>query len=367
MGLLDAFINKNKYNNRPEPVAEGDEYEFCPRCEANLTLQKGYSNELPFWNCRGCGEMLINPNVEAEDDIAWFCDGCECMLNTQEGFSQDCGSWKCSECGFINKIDVSELYLSDDEYQQSLLDPYKGLTDEAVLELSMYEDIESINQRSDIILVKNMDDDKLYVKKFLKDYDLSVYEYLRDNPIEFMPRLIGVYEGSNNLVIIEEYIEGPTIQEALDNGCFTKAQAIDIAIKVCRILCELHGMTPPIIHRDIKPSNIILANDNSVYLLDINVAKWYKPEENEDTRMFGTLYYAAPEQLGYGFTASSEKSDIYAVGVLLNVLLTGKIPKEEKAPGAMWPIIEQCISMESDKRYTAAELITVLERIKADD
>lgn len=367
MSFWDVIINKIKYKSQPALVSEGDEYEFCPRCEANLTLQKGYSNELPFWNCRGCGEMLINPNVEADDNIAWICDCCGTMLNTQEGFSQNCGSWQCTECGFLNKIDVSELYLSEDEYQQSLLDPYKGLSDEAVLTLSMYEDIDIINQRSDIVLVRSMEDGKLYVKKFLKDYNLSVYEYFKANPVKYMPRLIEVYEGSNNLVIIEEYIEGSTISAVLENGRLKQKQAIAIAISICKIVSRLHNLTPPIIHRDIKPSNIILANDGAVYLLDINVAKWYKHDEVEDTKMYGTLYYAAPEQLGYGFGGSSEKSDIYAVGILLNVMLTGKLPKETKAAGEAWPIIERCISMDPDNRYTANELIVALERIKIDE
>ncbi len=68
-----------------------EQYEYCPRCDANLTLQKGYSNTVPYWICRGCGEMLINPNVDAEDDIAWICDKCGAMLNVQEGFADNDG------------------------------------------------------------------------------------------------------------------------------------------------------------------------------------------------------------------------------------------------------------------------------------
>ena len=74
-------------------------------------------------------------------------------------------------------------------------------------------------------------------------------------------------------------------------------------------------------------------SDLEVFLLDVNVAKWYKPEEKEDTRLLGTLYYAAPEQFGYGFSSSSEKTDIYAIGILMNIMITGKLPKEEKAAG----------------------------------
>lgn len=55
----------------------------------------------------------------------------------------------------------------------------------------------------------------------------------------------------------------------------------------------------------------------------------------KDTRLLGTLYFAAPEQFGYGFSASTIKADIYAVGILLNMMLTGKLPKEEKEVGEM--------------------------------
>lgn len=87
------------------------EYEFCPHCEANLTLQKGYSPKLLFWNCRGCGEMLINPELEIEDDIAWICDGCGAMLNIQKGFTGEAAEWKCRECGYKNRLDPGEIYM----------------------------------------------------------------------------------------------------------------------------------------------------------------------------------------------------------------------------------------------------------------
>ena len=51
----------------------------------------------------------------------------------------------------------------------------------------------------------------------------------------------------------------------------------------------------------------------------------------KDTRLLGTLYFAASEQFGYGFSASTIKADIYAVGILLNMMLTGKLPKESRS------------------------------------
>ena len=201
-----------------------------------------------------------------------------------------------------------------------------------------------------------------YVKKYLKDYDLSVYEYLFDHPVENMPKIEKIYEGINNLVIIEEYIDGETLEEVIhERGMLLNQKtAINVAIDVLQILADLHSLERPIIHRDVKPANVILSYDGKIYLLDMNVAKWYKEEEIQDTKLFATQYYAAPEQFGYGFSASSEKTDIYAVGVLLNEMITGCIPKKAKAEGPVWDIIEKSISLEPNDRYTAYEMILAL-------
>ena len=337
------------------------EHEFCPNCEANLTKQKGYDNTLPYWVCLGCGEMLINPDVDS--DIAWICDQCGSMLNIQKGFREDCGEWKCTECGFVNQINNQELYVSEDEHEEALKNPYRGLSDEEVIELSMYVDEETIGGRNDIILVRDVETNKLYVKKLLTTYEKSIYSYLRDNPIKHMPQIVNIYESANCLVVIEEYIQGETIASILGNGLLKEDKAISVAKKICVILDEIHNLPRPIIHRDIKPSNVIVTPDDEVYLLDVNVAKWYEPGQNDDTRYMGTQNYAAPEQVGYGLSASTAKTDIYALGMLLNVMITGKFPKEEHVQGDLWKVIEKCISLEAERRYTARELLATLEGI----
>ncbi len=335
--------------------------EFCPNCEANLTLQKGYSNELPYWICKGCGEMLINPEIDS--DIAWICDGCGAMLNIQPGFGEDCGEWACTECGTVNPIDVSELYLSEDEYQASLRDPYKGLSDEDVLALSMYTDEVPVGGREDIARVRKSDSGVFYIKKLLTTYDRTIYEYLAEHPVAHMPKIVEMYESDNCLIVIEEYIGGRTVAEELAEGPLTEGRTVYITRHICDILDELHNLPKPIIHRDIKPSNVIVTDDDEVYLLDMNVAKWSDPDKTDDTRYLGTEGYAAPEQVGYGLTASTDRTDIYALGVLFNVMLTGKLPKEERAEDPYWTVVERCISLDAEKRYTAAELRAVLEEM----
>ena len=358
MTVSDGSYNVSSHDEETESD-ESVTYEYCPRCQANLTLQKGYSNELPYWICKGCGEMLINPKIDS--DVSWICDGCGTMLNIQPGFNEDCGEWTCTECGFVNKIDSSELYVSEDEYQAAMKNPYRGLSDTQMLELSAYREIECVDERSDIILVEDPETGKKYIKKLLTIYNKSVYEYLKENPISHMPKIIALYESSNCLIVIEEYIEGWTIAELIKKGPLSRKRAVAISIDICRILDDIHNLPKPIIHRDIKPSNVIITSQDEVFLLDMNVAKWYEPGKTDDTRHMGTENYAAPEQVGYGLSASSAKSDIYAVGILLNVMLTGKYPKEQRPSDDIWSVIERCICLESKDRYTAKELINKLE------
>lgn len=360
MNLAQLFTNRIRRRDNGASV-HGAPYEYCTNCDADLTKQKGFDNSLPYWVCRGCGKMMINPSNPDDSDIVWICDKCEEMLNEQEGFRQDCGVWKCTKCGYENKISPEEIYASEDEYQSELRNPYKGMSDEEVIRLMSYEELEPIGGRDDIVLIQDPDSGEQYVKKTLSTYDAGIYRFLREHPISNMPCLYEVCEGEHFLVIIEEFIKGSMLSELIDQGPVDEKQAIRIAKKICVILDDLHNLERPIVHRDVKPSNVMLTGDDEVYLLDINVAKWIDPDKAQDTKLLGTMFYAAPEQLGYGFSASSDKSDIYAVGMLLNVMITGHLPKEERATGLIWSVIEKCISLEPENRYTAKELIAALD------
>ena len=375
MNLRKLFRKRTEYrgdSGYDAPYDQGKEaaqeaaYQFCVRCDANLTLQRGYRNDLPYWVCKGCGEMLINPASPDESGIVWLCDRCGAFLNAQEGFADadhaaNGNAWVCKECGYSNPMDEGSVYPTEDAYQAELRNPYHGLSDEAILSLSTYEEVTGIDHRDDILLVRSLEDEQLYVKKILTTYDASVYAYLMEHPIAHMPRIYGTYEGEHHLIVMEEYIEGRTLAHELEGGVMSSKKAAEIGLALCEILKDLHGLPQPMVHRDIKPSNVMLQPDGQVILLDLNAAKWFRPDETEDTRLLGTQYYAAPEQLGYGFAASSAKSDIYALGMLLNVMTTGTYPKESKGPADIWPIIERCIRLNPEERYDDTELMDALQ------
>ena len=158
----------------------------------------------------------------------------------------------------------------------------------------------------------------------------DVYQKLLPFHSPHLPQILEVAadEEAKRFLVLEEWIEGDLLSEILKGALFSPRETRRIALDVCRGLSLLHDLG--IVHRDVNPSNVMLTDDGEVYLLDINVAKWINPGQNEDTKLMGTLHYAAPEQFGYGFSASNEKSDIYAVGMILNEMITGHLPKEEK-------------------------------------
>ena len=233
--------------------------------------------------------MLINPEVES--DIVWICDECGAVMNDQPGFNEEDGEWRCTECGFVNKIDPSELYASEEEFQAEKHSPYRGLSDEDVLKLSMYREEAYVYGREDIILVTERDTGVHYIKKLLSTYDKSIYEYLQTHPIEHMPKIIELYESSNCLIVIEEYMEGNTVEDIIQEAPMPENQAISVVKDVCIILEELHCPPNTIVHRDIKPSNILITPAKEVYLLDMNVAKWFDPDKRNTTEIRNVRQY----------------------------------------------------------------------------
>ena len=115
-----------------------------------------------------------------------------------------------------------------------------------------------------------------------------------------------------------------------------------------------------IVHRDIKPSNILLCGDE-LKLIDFNISRQLRKEVQADTLPLGSIGYAPPEQ--FGLTQTGPTSDIYAIGVVFNEMLTGHSPAVELAPGYAGHIVQRCVRMRSEDRYpNAAALQQALRR-----
>jgi serine/threonine protein kinase len=110
-----------------------------------------------------------------------------------------------------------------------------------------------------------------------------------------------------------------------------------------------------LVHRDVKPENVMIDKNGRVVLIDFNASRKVS-EACKDTVIMGTVGYASPEQLGV--TQSDARTDIYATGILLNVMLTGKHPTEAFAKGRAGRIIRKCTALNPDDRYQCAEKLS---------
>lgn len=227
---------------------------------------------------------------------------------------------------------------------------------DAALCLSFYRDIATLNEAHGVVLVQHVETKAIYVKKTLTVYDLQVFQHLKDHPVAGIPRIEELVETDGHLYVIEEYISGRSLREALAaSGPLSPAEALACLRQLCDILRPLHSLSPPIVHRDIKPSNLLLTPAGRLYLVDFNAAKETSDTKARDTVLLGTAGYAAPEQ--YGFSPSQPTADIYALGILLNEMLTGKLPQEELADGPLTAVIQKCLRMEPSHRYQTVDLL----------
>lgn len=222
------------------------------------------------------------------------------------------------------------------------------------LALSYYQTIATLHEDHQIYLVKHQETNRIYVKKILAIYNLAVYERLSQVPIPGIPRIIDYFEDRNQLIVIEEFISGDTLQDKLNANDLSISDITDYMMDLCNILDALHSNSPAIIHRDIKPSNIIITNYNRAVLLDFNAAKYQSFHEEADTVLLGTQGYAAPEQ--YGFSASTPQTDIYALGIVLKEMLSSIHCSDPK----LLSIMEKCTKFNPTERFATIQEVKSL-------
>lgn len=206
------------------------------------------------------------------------------------------------------------------------------------------------NEKSEIILLEHRESRVRIIKRTFYG-NPEVYKALLYHRIDSIPKIFHVSENDNKVIVFEEYIDGITLSELLQEELYNEKSVRKIICELCDTLAILHGHN--IIHRDIKPENIMIDKKQNFKLIDFDSARIYKPYYPKDTEYLGTVGYAAPEQ--YGDTQTDSRADIYSVGVLMNVLLTGKPPTVQLYSGDMGKVIEKCIQVNPDKRYQTTE------------
>lgn len=220
--------------------------------------------------------------------------------------------------------------------------------------LSFYRELTVLDEKKNIVLVQDIRNSELCVKKTLHIYSRDVYEQLASVRIEGVPAVKECVADDGKLIVVEEYVQGRSLKQVLDEqGLLNEEQAYEIAVQLVDILVRLHQLEPAIVHRDIKPSNIIIEKNGHVNLIDFNAARHVNADKNEDTRMLGTVYFAAPEQFGFG--QSDERTDIYGLGATINYIMTGDKPGAGIAECIFSDILKKCLMVDAKDRYQSAE------------
>lgn len=227
------------------------------------------------------------------------------------------------------------------------------------------------------------------IKEISKNGSASISGYLEPVILKrlnhpALPRIVDVHEDESKIYIIEDYIEGKSLLQVLENdGPCQEQKVTDWGMQLCSVLDYLHGQKPnAVIYGDMKPHNIILTQDGCIKLIDFGVSMYsgngeIPASEGEtegfNTGFIGTRGYAAPEQyLGKG---SSISTDIYSLGITLIQLLTGRHPLQcadfysdseyrECMPLELFEILNKCVQTKPSKRYSSvSQLRTDLGKV----
>lgn len=183
--------------------------------------------------------------------------------------------------------------------------------------------------------------------------DAQVYKQLRGIVSQYLSEVYDVMEDNDTVTVLEEYVHGITVGDILQSGLYSEKGVRQVAKGICDSLSVLHSLG--IVHRDIKPENVMITNNGTVKLIDFDTARIFKFGKPKDTVIIGTVGYAAPEQMGHA--QSDQRTDIFSLGVLMNVMLTGEHPSKKMYKGKLAKIIEKATRLDPNKRYgSVAEL-----------
>ncbi len=140
-----------------------------------------------------------------------------------------------------------------------------------------------------------------------------------------------VLEHDEQVVIVFEYVEGETLSARIARGPLPVPEAVGVASQIALALVTAHAHG--VVHRDLKPANVIVGADGEVKVLDFGIARLLSigttltmgdGHTASGPGFMGTPGYAAPEQMVS--SAVDERADLYALGVMLFEMISGRRP-----------------------------------------
>lgn len=199
-----------------------------------------------------------------------------------------------------------------------------------------YEIMEVLGVGGMAVVYKAFDniDHRIVAVKILKDEFLANPDFKRrfmneSKAISVLshPNIVKVYDVSYGEIlqyIVMEYVDGISLKEYIEQqGVIDPREALYFVTQILRALQHAHDKG--IVHRDIKPQNIMLISDGTIKVTDFGIARFSRSETRTMTDgAIGSVHYISPEQAKGSVTDA--KTDLYAVGVMLYEMLTGRLP-----------------------------------------
>ncbi|MDR0298343.1 MAG: Stk1 family PASTA domain-containing Ser/Thr kinase [Streptococcaceae bacterium] len=169
------------------------------------------------------------------------------------------------------------------------------------------------------VLRSNFENDALAIARFQREaYAMAELSH---------PNIVGIYDVDDyngQQFIVMEFVDGITLKQYIKaNAPLSSDDAVNKTAGILAGMAVAHGRG--IIHRDIKPQNVLVTKDGNVKITDFGIAKALGETSLTQTNsMFGSVHYLSPEQ-ARGANATVQ-SDLYAIGIIMFEMLTGRIP-----------------------------------------
>ena len=171
---------------------------------------------------------------------------------------------------------------------------------------------------------------KIPKKNNLASFDQFIEEACKVARLPRHTGIVQVYEverDGDTCFIVSDFIDGCTLAKRIDNNPPDVPTALEWVAQIADALHYAHG--EKIVHRDIKPSNILLSKDDKPLITDFGISVDEDEPLDHRAATRGTLEFMSPEQVGGG--PVDRRTDIYSLGVVFYLMLTGRLPYQAKS------------------------------------